>query len=215
VRARSPPARLRRADAVTRVIFRSPPWDSVVYWSLDLETGGLDSKKDPILAVGMVPIRGGTIRLGESWRTLVRPERGSAITPGSVQAHQLVWSELQAAPPLGRVLPQIESRLREGVLLVHYGALDVTFLKRDFDLKRVAWPDPKVVDTKRLLLRNAQLRNPELTRDLVTLNLSRARSEYGLPDYQAHDALTDAVATAELFLALRAAVGARTLRDLR
>jgi len=197
------------------MIFRSPPWDSVVYWSLDLETGGLDPKKDPILAVGMVPIREGTIRVGESFRTLVRPERGSAITPESVQAHQLVWRELQEAPPLGRVLPEIESRLREGVLLVHHGGLDVTILKRDFALERVAWPAPKVVDTMRLLLRNAHLRNPELSREQVTLNLSRARAEYGLPDYQAHDALTDAISTAELFLALRAALGARTVRDLR
>jgi DNA polymerase-3 subunit epsilon len=38
---------------------------------------------------------------------------------------------------------------------------------------------------------------------------------HGLPPYQAHDALTDAVATAELFLVLRHELGARTLRDLR
>lgn len=195
------------------LIFRSPPWDSVVYWSLDLETGGLNPKRDPILAVGMVPVRGGTIRIGESYRSLVRPERGSTIRPESVQAHQLVGRELQGAPPLGRVLPEIESRLREGVLLVH-GGLDVAILQRDFERMRVAWPRPRVVDTMRLLVRNAQLRNPELTRDLMTLNLSRARSEYALPEYQAHDALTDAIATAELFLAVRAALGARTIRDL-
>jgi DNA polymerase-3 subunit epsilon len=46
------------------------------------------------------------------------------------------------------------------------------------------------------------------------LNLSRARREHGLPEYQAHDALTDALAAAELFLVLRKELGARTLRDL-
>jgi DNA polymerase-3 subunit epsilon len=49
----------------------------------------------------------------------------------------------------------------------------------------------------------------------VTVNLAGARRNHGLPDYQAHDALTDAVATAELFLVLRKVLGARTVRDLR
>ena len=48
----------------------SPAWDEVTYWALDLETGGLDSTSDPILAVGMVPLRAGTIRLGESFESL-------------------------------------------------------------------------------------------------------------------------------------------------
>ena len=43
----------------------SPPWDAVTYWALDLETGGLDPRHDPILSVGMVPVRSGGIRLEE------------------------------------------------------------------------------------------------------------------------------------------------------
>jgi DNA polymerase-3 subunit epsilon len=45
-------------------------------------------------------------------------------------------------------------------------------------------------------------------------NLTETRRRLGLPDYQAHDALTDAIATAELFLVLRKLLSARTLRDL-
>ncbi|HSD19371.1 MAG TPA: 3'-5' exonuclease [Anaeromyxobacter sp.] len=197
------------------MLFRSPPWDSLVYWAMDVETGGLDAKRDPIIAVGMVPVRVGRIRLGECYRTLVRPEDGSRITFASVAAHQLVTRDVSGAPSLAEVLPEIDRRVREGVLLVHHASIDVAFLKRDFARLGVAWPSPKVVDTMRLLIRNAQLRDPARSRDLVALNLSRARAEYGLPDYQAHDALTDAIATAELFLAVRIALGARTLRDLR
>jgi DNA polymerase-3 subunit epsilon len=50
---------------------------------------------------------------------------------------------------------------------------------------------------------------------MPSLNLSEARRAHGLPDYQAHDALIDAVSTAELFLVLRQVIGAKTLRDLR
>ena len=43
----------------------------------------------------------------------------------------------------------------------------------------------------------------------------KLRAWRGLPDYGAHDALTDAISAAELFLVLRKQLAARTLRDLR
>lgn len=198
-----------------RGLFRSPAWDSVVYWALDLETGGLDLKKDPILAVGMVPIRAGIVHLGEAYRTLVRPPEGGAIDPRSVRAHQLLWGEVEAAPELAEVLPRIDERIRQGVLLVHHRSIDVAFLRRDFRRIGRHWPSPWVVDTANLLRRVSHFTRPDLSSDLVTVNLARARRDHGLPDYQAHDALTDAVATAELFLVLRKVLGARTVRDLR
>ncbi len=195
--------------------FRSPAWDEVTYWALDLETGGLDPKRDPILAVGMVPIRAGIIQLGEAYRTLVRPRDGGVIDPASVAAHQLLWGDVAEAPPLEQVLPEVERRLGDGVLLVHQRAVDVTFLRREFKRTGLNWPSPRVVDTVDLLLRVGRQGNPQISNDHLPLNLARARRHHGLPEYQAHDALTDAIATAELFLMLRLLMGARTIRDLR
>jgi DNA polymerase-3 subunit epsilon len=195
----------------------TPEWDRVLYWALDLETGGLDPRRDPILAVGMVPVREGTIRIGESFRTLVRPPDGSQIDPESIRMHQLVWGELKEAPPLAELLPEIDRRLREGALLVHHRAIDVAFLKRAYARSGLPWPKPTVVDTVVLLGRIAERerrRRPELPEDRRALNLTRARLERGLPDHTAHDALSDALATAELFLVLRESLGARTLGDL-
>ena len=47
------------------------------------------------------------------------------------------------------------------------------------------------------------------------LNLARARRTLGLPDHPAHDALSDALATAELFLVLRKELDAKVLRELK
>jgi DNA polymerase-3 subunit epsilon len=199
------------------VFFTSPPWDEVVYWALDLETGGLDASQDPILAVGMVPVRAAHVQLGEAFRALVQPEDGTIINPESVRAHQLVWGELREAPPLPGVLHEVAERLKDAVLVVHHRAIDVTFLRAAFERHDLLWPGPQVVDTVDLLLeaaRREHLRRPELPSDRPALNLTAARRAYGLPDYQAHDALTDAVATAELFLVLRKVLGARTLRHL-
>lgn len=200
------------------MLFHSPAWDSVVYWSLDIETGGLDAKRDPIIAVGMVPIRQGIIKLGEAYRTLVRPEDGRVIRPESVRAHQLLEGEVSDAPPLGDVLLQVDRRLREGALLVHFQAIDVQFLKRAHDRLGLKWPRPPVVDTVELILKQDRrtrfVRPADAPPDVPSTNLTETRRRLGLPDYQAHDALTDAIATAELFLVLRKLLGAKTLRDL-
>jgi len=200
------------------VFWSSPPWDSVVYWSLDLETGGLDPKRDPILSVGMVPVHGGVIRYGDAWESLVRPAPGGAISAKSIETHQLVPDEVRDAPTLADVLSGIEQRVRGGVLLVHHASIDVRFLRRAFEQCRMSWPRPNVVDTVDLLLKmvkKARFTNPDARDGDPVLNLSAARAHFGLPDYHAHDALTDAVAAAELFLVLRRRLGAKTLRDLR
>jgi DNA polymerase-3 subunit epsilon len=200
------------------VLFSSPAWDAVDYLALDLETGGLDVASDPIVAVGAVPVRAAHVRLGEAYRTLVQPEDGRLVDPASVRAHQLVWGELREAPPLPQVLQEVAARAQGSVLVVHQRSVDLDFLRRAFDRHRLGWLRPRVVDTVDLLLaaaRRDRFKNPELPADRPVLSLARARQKYGLPEYQAHDALTDAVAIAELFLVLRKVLGARTLRDLQ
>ena len=60
-------------------------------------------------AVGMVPIREGTIRLGQAWCTLVGPRLRRRMDPDSVKAHRLVWGEVREAPPVCEVLPEDQS----------------------------------------------------------------------------------------------------------
>jgi DNA polymerase-3 subunit epsilon len=195
----------------------SPPWDEVVYWTLDLETGGLDARSDALLAVGMVPVRGGVITLRDAWQSLVRPEKG-VVSAASIRTHQLVPSDVEAAPALAEVIAEVERRLRDGVLLVHNARIDVTFLRRAFERCARPWPRPTVVDTVDLLVRllkQQRFVDPSVGERPPVLNLSAARRQLGLPEYQAHDALNDAIATAELFLVLRRRLGARKLRDLR
>ncbi len=200
------------------MLWPSPPWDSVTYWALDLETGGLDPRSDPILSVGMVPVRKGGIRLGESFSTLVQPEEARDINPDSIRAHHLLPGDVREAPPIATVLAEVDRRVREGALLVHQAALDVPFLRLAYKRSGLRWPSPPVVDTVALLIKaakRARFVDPDAPEQEPELNLSKARRRLGLPDYGAHDALIDAVSAAELFLVLRKRVGARTLRDLR
>ncbi len=197
---------------------RSPEWTQVDYWALDLETGGLAVGRDPILAVGMVPIRGGIVRLCESYATVIRPPRSHFLpSPAAVAVHQILPAEAERGRSLSEVLPEIDRRLRDSVLLVHHARIDVAFLKRAHRAMFQDWPAPRVVDTVSLIWkvssRGRFLAGMRGTAE-PSFQLSEVRAELGLPSYPAHDALTDAVATAELFLALRARLQARTLREL-
>jgi DNA polymerase-3 subunit epsilon len=200
------------------VLFGSPRWDQPVYWALDLETGGLDARTDPIISVGMVPVVAGVIRLGEAFSTLIRPDPGRPIRPESVRAHQLLAGDLRKSPPLAAVLQEVDRRIADGVLLVHNQGIDIPFLKGGHARTGLAWKKPRVVDTVDLIARAASRRrfiSPGGADEMPSFNLAEARRAHGLPDYVAHDALIDAVATAELFLVLRQVIGAKTLRDLR
>ena len=193
----------------------SPPWDEVLYFALDLETSGLEPRDDEILSLAMVPIRAGVIRCGERLASLVRPADPAGLSQEGLRAHHLLPAELAAAPPLAELLPEVERRLRAGVLVLHHAPLDLGFLRQAWRATGRHWPRPQVVDTV-VLLRRLEIRQRLLAPHPAPLPaaLPAARAALGLPAYPNHDALVDAVATAELFLVLRSRLAARRLREL-
>ncbi len=198
-------------------LFRSPPWDEVRYWSLDLETTGLDLATDAVLSVGMVPVRDGVVLWGERMYSLVRPDDGvrHRLSSDAMRAHHILPGELDDAPRLPDVLDDVLARLDGTALIVHHAPVDVRFLRRDCRALERRWPKPAVVDTVRLLLRlSERLRRIDPNPPVVPTALARARRFLSLPSHVVHHALYDALATAELFLVLRERLGARRLRHL-
>jgi len=196
--------------------FRSSPrWKDVVFWALDLETSGLDPNSATPLSLGMVPIRAGVIQWGESWYTLLRPPSQDHAATDAVTVHELLPSELGDSPSLAELVPEIAARLTGAALLVHWQKLDVGVLRREFRGAGAAWPKPPIVDTARLLAlldRRRHFLEPEA--QPTPTQLRAAREALGLPRHEQHHALYDALATAELFLALRERLGLERLRQM-
>ncbi len=182
-----------------------------MYWCVDLETTGLDARTARIVAAAAVPVRDGSVRCAELYATRVRPGEGGAW--GGAEAHHLLPGEVEAAPPLREVLRRLDAALREGVLVVHGSHVELPLLRRVYRAHQIPWPRPPVVDTVRLL-QHLEHRGRWLARGPVPLDLSRARQYLGLPAYPRHDAASDAVATAELFVTLAVRLGVRTVKDL-
>jgi DNA polymerase-3 subunit epsilon len=208
-------ARVRHAVAAFghHLTVRRGPWRERILWCLDLETGGLDPRTDPILSVGMVPIREGVIALGESYRALVRPAR--PVSPSSLTVHHILPRDLDNAPPLATLLPTLRSRLDRAVLVVHQRRVDVPFLRWAFRAHGIDPPVFAVIDTVQLLFRYAR-RHGHLTPEQTEfpMGLAEARAWFGLPPHRSHEALSDAVATGELFLVLAHRLDGRRLAAL-
>ena len=178
------------------------PGDDATLWALDLETTSADAARAEILAVGMVPVVGGVIHVGRAFASLVRPT-DVAATDGIV-AHHLRPADVADAPALADVLPGVLERLAGAWLLVHFAGLDVPVLRRASTAAGLRWPDPPVVDTARMVARIRTRQRLYTTGPRLPRGLVDARAALGLPPHDAHDALADAIATAELYLALRA-----------
>jgi DNA polymerase III subunit epsilon len=186
------------------------PVSEVELLALDVETTGLDPASDHLLSLGWVPVVGGRVVLAEARELRVRPPEGVDVGD-SATLHRLTDDNLSDATPLSEALPPLLEALHERVLLAHHASLEVEFVAAAARTSYGTRPRLTAVDTLALQRR---LHADEHGEVAGSLRLDAARGVYGLPRYAAHDALTDAVAAAELFLAQVAELEQRLGREV-
>lgn len=195
-------ARERRGDGPLAPAREAAPpdprrdWREAAFLALDLETTGLEPARHEIVAIGWVPLQGASASLAGARRRLVRPENG--VTPESAVVHRLTDDALAGAAPLAEALPELLEALAGRVLVAHAAAIERGFLAAACRRLYGTVPPLPTVDTARLAARLERRRTGAAT---AGLRLGAARARYGLPPWRAHDALADALACAELFLA--------------
>ncbi|WP_339463297.1 3'-5' exonuclease [Pseudomonas sp. EA_105y_Pfl2_R69] len=181
------------------------PLEQAPLLALDVETTGLDSRRDSIVSLGLVPFDLQRIRCREANYWVVKPV--CELSSQSVTFHHITHSDIQSAPRLDAVLEPLLTAMAGKIMVVHYRPIERGFL--DQALRHLLGEGLQfpVIDTMQLEARlHPRKRQPGWLRQLlnkpsVSIRLADSRLRYGLPLYQAHHALTDAVATAELLQA--------------
>ncbi|MDO6426019.1 exonuclease domain-containing protein [Thalassotalea sp. 1_MG-2023] len=164
--------------------------------ALDFETTGLNAVKDKLLTVGHVEINNQQILLGSGYHQIINTQR--ELLADNVAIHQITDQQQQQGKPLAQVVKHLLKTLAGKPVLVHFSRIEKQFLQRAcLELYGIAPPLP-IIDT--LLLAKKRLDKRDVAYDPSELRLSALRQHYQLPRYQAHNALSDAIATAELFL---------------
>jgi DNA polymerase III subunit epsilon len=187
------------------------PWRDVEYVVADVETTGLDLRRDTLVSFGSVLVVAGRL----VWRTRVsvdiRPSR--AISVAAMTVHGLRHQDLSAAPPLEEVAGTIVSQLDGRVLVAHAAWVELAFLREPVRAAGRRWR-PAVVDTAALLRATGTAAGGTGYEP----DIEEAAEKLGLCVHTPHQALGDATTTAEVFLAMAARLErdrpALTARDL-
>jgi DNA polymerase-3 subunit epsilon len=172
------------------------PWRDARLCALDFELTGLDPQLDEIISFGVVPITDGRVRVSAAVTGLVRPQR--EIGEASIRVHGIRAADLASAPPLSQALSTLLDAIAGQILVVHTAAVERTFLGRALRERGMRLRGP-IIDTEELGRLWLAEREGKLRARVALGDLAR---ELGLPAENAHDALGDALTTAQVFIAL-------------
>lgn len=167
------------------------------YLAIDLELTGLDPRNDEILSAGYVPIDGRDLVLAGAAHILISP---SGEVGQSASIHRLTDDDLATGLPLEQAMPLVLQALTGRTLVAHHARIEVQFLSAACERLYGRPLLVRSIDTMTLHRRVLRIAPTDAVKH-GALRLSGARDHFGLPRYRAHEALTDAIAAGELFLA--------------
>ncbi|TMS81281.1 3'-5' exonuclease [Pseudoalteromonas sp. S554] len=175
----------------------------IPFVALDFETTGLNSKTDDIVSVGLVPFTLARIYCKQSKHWVVQPRRN--LSESSIVIHGITHNDVDNAPDFDNIIAPLLDALRSKVIVVHYAAIERGFFNSALLLRLKEHIEFMVVDTmeleRRALKAKQGLIGQLFNTKLGSLRLNDCRKRYSLPVYEGHNALTDALATAELLQA--------------
>ncbi len=173
-------------------------WRELEIVSLDLETTGLDPQTDQILSIGLVELKKGNIHLDTAWHKIINV--GAAVPESTAVIHHITDDIVARGEPLESVLPELLNRLTGKIMLVHYSFIEQQFINAAC---KKLYGSPfiiQTIDTLPIAQRRMERRNHTIQPG--NLRLFNLMTYYNLPHYKAHNALYDAISTAELFQAM-------------
>jgi len=165
--------------------------------AVDFETTGLDLKKDKILSVGFIGIENNEILLSSTYHGVIHSKE--SLTEENVVIHQITDSAREQGDSLETVIADLLNALAGKVMLVHYARIEKSFLECACNKLYGLAPVFPMIDT--LAIAKSRLDRQPGAYKPSELRLSNLREWHALPAHNAHNALNDALATAELLLA--------------
>ncbi|MFO0989208.1 MAG: exonuclease domain-containing protein [Alphaproteobacteria bacterium] len=182
---------------------RDRPLAELDFVVFDTETTGLRPEADEIVAIGAVRIVNRRILTGETFERIVHP--GRPIPPASTRFHGLTDAMVEGKPPIAVVLPQFHAFAKGATLVAHNASFDMSFLVKSEAAAGVRFGNPALCT---LTLAAATLE------DMPEHSLDAVAQRFGIAIERRHTALSDAMATAVLFLHLLDVLEGRGIKTL-
>jgi DNA polymerase III subunit epsilon len=173
---------------------------------VDSETTGLSMQKDKLIALGAVVVRRGVIDLTESFECVLRQD--AASDAANIIVHGIGGEEqMSGVAPDEALLRWLEFAGKRPLVAFH-AEFDAHFLKRA--CRDVLGMDyrPRWVDLAELV--RVPFKLPHTVRGTREGSLDHWLETLGIPVFQRHRAIADALAEAQLFLVLMSKLDAAT-----
>lgn len=188
--------RKKLKDEKYSFLFDPPPYDEYIVY--DTETTGLNPKKDEILSIGALKIKGDKIITSEKFELFVKPTRD--ISPESIKIHQIRNIDLQNGSEPEEALDKFLHFIGSRPLIGYYLEFDVKMINKYLKpYLGIKLPHDQIevsgiyYDKKMKFIPdgNIDLRFDSIMKDL------------GLPIFGKHDAINDAIMTAMIYIKLK------------
>jgi DNA polymerase-3 subunit epsilon len=167
------------------------------FFVLDFETTGLDVNRDHIISAGFTEIKNNRIQLNKSEHHLVTTKL--KLESNNVSIHNLTDDMVSKGMSIIKLFEYLLVKMAGKVLIAHYQKIEYSFIQQACQsLYGLSLP-LIMLDTLEIEKRKQEkLNRPIVANQLRLFNL---RNAYNLPRYNAHNAMEDAISTAELFIA--------------
>ncbi len=158
------------------------PLDSFI--ALDLETTGLDHKKEDIIEIGLVLFKEGKII--DTFSQTVNP--GKEVSENVLILTGISQEELYKSPTIDKLIPAVKDFIKELPLVGHNISFDISFLEKHLSLSN---PSYDTLNLSRIYLHFSS-----------SHKLSYLADYLGIPYKEAHRAKMDAEISGWIFLRL-------------
>lgn len=167
--------------------------DKCHFTSIDFETTGIDPNKDYVLSIGGICLRKGAIDFTTSFHYYVNNSK--FIKKDSAVINHITPEQLEQGKEPVTAMIELLDKISGGLVLMHCMYIETNFIKSTLGLRK---KDPLPFISLDTMAIERQLHHDASVEDV---RLSAIRERRGFPAYEAHNALVDSLATAEVFLA--------------
>lgn len=177
-------------------LFDTPPEDE--YVCLDCETTGLSPRKDEILSIGAVIIKGNKVLMRKTLNIFVKPSKN--VTEESIKIHQIRPVDLENAIDPKNAIYELLEFIGNRTIVGYYIKFDMAMISK-YTKKYIGIKLPNESVEVSSMYYKTRKKTSEY--EFIDLKFDTIMAELDIPELGKHDALNDAIMTSMIFLKLR------------
>ncbi|MFK5881506.1 MAG: 3'-5' exonuclease [Sulfurospirillum sp.] len=177
-------------------LFDETPNDEIIVY--DTETTGLNPKKDEILSIGAVKVKDNKILTSQKFELFIKPKR--EINEESIKIHYIRNIDLQNGSEPKEALKRFLHFIGNRTLVGYYLEFDVKMINRYLlPYLGIKLPNKKI-EISQIYHKKKRRSIPD---GRIDLRFDSIMDDLDLPIFGKHDALSDAIMTAMMYIKLQ------------